>query len=410
MPLCSLEEALEDLSSGKLIIVVDDENRENEGDLFLFAEHATPAAVNFMVTHARGLVCVPMSGERLEELRIPLLRSRNSNSSQPTAFTTSVDYKPGTSTGVSAYDRSATIRALIDPDSQPGDFIHPGHLFPLRANPGGVLRRPGHTEAMIDLCRRAGAYPAGVICEIMNPDGTMSRLPELEKFAARHDLKIFSIAQLIAHRRMNESLVTRVAEANLPTQYGIARIIGYNSTIDSGEHAALVVGEWQPGDEVLVRVHSECLTGDAFGSLKCDCGEQLDMAIRMMFEDGCGALIYLRQEGRGIGLHNKIRAYALQDHGLDTIEANVALGFQPDERKYDLAVQIMHDLNINRARLVTNNPHKMAGISGLGVEVTDRVSLTVPTNELNEGYMRTKREHMGHLISPLQASPPDATD
>lgn len=407
MPLCSLDEALEDLSSGKFVIVVDDESRENEGDLFLFAEHATPAAINFMVTHARGLVCVPMLEERLEALRIPLLRSRNSNSSQPTAFTTSVDYKIGTSTGVSAFDRSATIRALIDPESRPEEFIHPGHLFPLRASPGGVLRRPGHTEAIVDLSQSAGAYPAGVICEIMNQDGTMARMPQLEKFAAGHDLKIFSIAQLIAHRRMSETLVSRVAEANLPTQYGIARIIGYNSTIDSGEHAALVVGDWQPGDDVLVRVHSECLTGDAFGSLKCDCGEQLDMAIRMMFEHGTGALIYLRQEGRGIGLHNKIRAYALQDHGMDTIEANVALGFQPDERKYDLAVQIMRDLDINRARLVTNNPHKMAGISGLGVEITDRVSLTVAPNELNEGYMRTKREHMGHLISRIPPSPTD---
>ena len=408
MPLCSLEEALEDLSSGKFVIVVDDESRENEGDLFLFAEHATPDSINFMVTHARGLVCVPMLEERLEELRIPLLRSRNSPSSQPTAFTTSVDYKVGTSTGISAHDRSATIQALIDPETRPEDFIHPGHLFPLRANAGGVLRRPGHTEAIVDLSQYAGAYPAGVICEIMNTDGTMARMPELEKFAHKHDLKIFSIAQLIAHRRMNETLVFRVAEANLPTRHGVARIIGYNSTIDSGEHAALVVGNWQPGDDVLVRVHSECLTGDAFGSLKCDCGEQLDMAIRMMFENGSGALIYLRQEGRGIGLHNKIRAYALQDVGMDTIEANVALGFQPDERKYDLAVQIMRDLDITRARLVTNNPHKMAGISGLGVEITDRVSITVAPNELNEGYMRTKREHMGHLITPVRSSPPDA--
>ena len=407
MSLCSLQEALEDLSSGKLVIVVDDENRENEGDLFLFAEHASPEAVNFMVTHARGLVCISMIGERLDELDIPLLRSRNSLSPQPTAFTTSVDYKPGTSTGVSAYDRSATIHALINPDSQPGDFIHPGHLFPLRSSPGGVLARPGHTEAVVDLCRQAGAYPAGVICEIMNADGTMARMPELEQFAAAHGLKIFSISQLIAHRRMNESLISRVAEANLPTRYGVARIIGYRSAIDSGEHAALVVGDWKAGDDVLVRVHSECLTGDAFGSLKCDCGEQLDLAIRMIFENGSGALIYLRQEGRGIGLHNKIKAYALQDDGMDTIEANVALGFQPDERKYDLAVQIMRDLDITHARLVTNNPHKMAGISGLGVQVTERVSLTVPPNESNEGYMRIKRENMGHLLSPIQPSPPD---
>ena len=409
MPLCSLGEALEELTSGRFVIVVDDEGRENEGDLFLLAQHATPDAINFMVTNARGLVCVPLRGERLDELGIPLLRSKHSPSSQPTAFTTSVDYKHGTSTGISAHDRAATIRALIDPDTQPQDFIHPGHMFPLRANPGGVLRRPGHTEAIIDLCEQAGAYPAGVICEIMNPDGTMARMPDLEEFAQQHDLKIFSIAQLIAHRRMNETLVSRVAEANLPTRYGIARIVGYGSVIDSGEHAALIVGDWSPDDTVLVRVHSECLTGDAFGSLKCDCGEQLDMALRMIFENGSGALIYLRQEGRGIGLHNKIRAYALQDDGMDTIEANVALGFQPDERKYDLAVQIMKDLGINRVQLVTNNPHKMAGISGLGVEVAGRVSLTVPPNDSNQQYMRTKREHMGHLLSPTQSGPPGAS-
>ena len=399
MPLCSLDEALEDLSSGKFVIVVDDEGRENEGDLFYFADRMTPEAITFMVTHARGLVCVAMQGDRLDELEIPNLRSRNSNSSQPTAFTRSVDYKPGTTTGISAHDRSATIRALVDPKSQPTDFIQPGHMFPLRAHPGGVLIRQGHTEAVVDMASLAGAYPAGVVCEIMNEDGTMSRLPDLEIFAAKHDIKIFSIAQLIAHRCSTETLITRVAEANLPTKYGAARIIGYRSAIDTGEHAALVVGEWQAGDEVLVRVHSECLTGDAFGSLKCDCGEQLDMAIRMIFENGAGALVYLRQEGRGIGLHNKIKAYALQDDGLDTIEANVALGFQPDERKYDLAVQIMRDLEISRARLVTNNPHKMAGISGLGMQVTDRIGLTVPPNESNQDYLRTKRDSMGHLLS-----------
>ena len=258
------------------------------------------------------------------------------------------------------------------------------------------------------MCREAGAYPAGVVCEIMNADGTMARMPELEAFGAEHGIKIFSIAQLVAHRRITETLIARVAEANLPTRYGAARIIGYRSSIDSGEHAALVVGEWQEGDEVLVRIHSECLTGDAFGSLKCDCGEQLDLAIQMIFQKGAGALVYLRQEGRGIGLHNKIKAYALQDQGLDTIEANVALGFQPDERKYDLAVQIMRDLRISRARLVTNNPHKMAGISGLGVQVTDRVGLAVPPNESNAHYMRIKRDSMGHLLAQMRPSPPDA--
>lgn len=407
MPLCSLEEAIEDLSSGKFVIVVDDEGRENEGDLFLFAEKVTPQAIAFMVTHARGLVCVPMEGERLDALQIPSLSSRNSPSEQPTAFTTSVDYKWGTSTGISAHDRAATIRALVDSKSQPADFVHPGHMFPLRASAGGILTRPGHTEAVVDLCKEAGAYPAGIVCEIMNEDGSMARLPDLEKFGAKHGIKIFSIAQLVAHRRINERLICRVAEANLPTRHGMARIVGYRSLIDSGEHAALTVGEWQDGDEVLVRVHSECLTGDAFGSLKCDCGEQLDRAIQMIFENGAGALVYLRQEGRGIGLHNKIRAYALQDQGMDTIEANVALGFQPDERKYDLAVQIMRDLGISRACLVTNNPHKMAGISGLGVQVTSRVSLAVLPNESNEDYLRIKRDSMGHLLLPMEARPPE---
>ena len=409
MPLCSLDEAIEDLSAGKFVIVVDDEGRENEGDLFLFAEKVTPQAVAFMVTYARGLVCVPMEGERLDALQIPSLSSRNAPSEQPTAFTTSVDYKWGTSTGISAHDRAATILALVDAKSQPADFVHPGHMFPLRASPGGILTRPGHTEAVVDLCKAAGAYPAGIVCEIMNEDGSMARLPDLEKFGAKHGIKIFSIAQLVAHRRINEKLIYRVAEANLPTKHGMARIVGYRSLIDSGEHAALTVGDWQDGDEVLVRVHSECLTGDAFGSLKCDCGEQLDRAIQMIFENGSGALVYLRQEGRGIGLHNKIRAYALQDQGMDTIEANVALGFQPDERKYDLAVQIMRDLNISRACLVTNNPHKMAGISGLGVRVTNRVSLAVPPNESNEDYLRIKRDSMGHLLLPIpmEARPPE---
>ncbi|CAI8038582.1 Riboflavin biosynthesis protein RibBA [Geodia barretti] len=409
MQLASIEQGLQDLKAGKFLIVVDDEDRENEGDVVMPAEFITPEAVNFMVTHARGQLCMPMTADRLAELDIPMLPSRHSDSPFPTAFTMPVDYAIDTTTGISAQDRAATIQALIDPDARPEDFIQPGHLFPLRYQTGGVLVRPGHTEAIVDLCRLAGLYPAGVVCEIMKDDGTMARLPDLEQFAATHDLKIFSIAQLIAHRRISESLISRVAEANLPTKYGVARIIGYRSSIDSGEHAALVVGDWKAGDEVLVRVHSECLTGDAFGSLKCDCGDQLDLAIRMIFEHGRGALVYLRQEGRGIGLHNKIKAYSLQDQGLDTIEANVALGFQPDERKYDLAVQIMRDLDITHARLVTNNPHKMAGISGLGIQVTDRVSLAVPPNETNEEYMRTKRDSMGHLLSSLQASPPNVS-
>ncbi|CAI8038581.1 Riboflavin biosynthesis protein RibBA [Geodia barretti] len=409
MQLASIEQGLQDLKAGKFLIVVDDEDRENEGDVVMPAEFITPEAVNFMVTHARGQLCMPMTADRLAELDIPMLPSRHSDSPFPTAFTMPVDYAIDTTTGISAQDRAATIQALIDPDARPEDFIQPGHLFPLRYQTGGVLVRPGHTEAIVDLCRLAGLYPAGVVCEIMKDDGTMARLPDLITMAAEHRLNILSIADLIAHRRISESLISRVAEANLPTKYGVARIIGYRSSIDSGEHAALVVGDWKAGDEVLVRVHSECLTGDAFGSLKCDCGDQLDLAIRMIFEHGRGALVYLRQEGRGIGLHNKIKAYSLQDQGLDTIEANVALGFQPDERKYDLAVQIMRDLDITHARLVTNNPHKMAGISGLGIQVTDRVSLAVPPNETNEEYMRTKRDSMGHLLSSLQASPPNVS-
>ncbi|CAI8010801.1 Riboflavin biosynthesis protein RibBA [Geodia barretti] len=309
MQLASIEQGLADLKAGKFLIVVDDEDRENEGDLVMPAECVTADAVNFMVTHARGQLCMPMTSERLAELEIPMLPSRNTDAAMPTAFTMPVDYAINTSTGISAHDRALTVQALIDPASSPGDFIQPGHMFPLRADPGGVLSRPGHTEAIIDLAELAGVFPGGVVCEIMNADGSMARMPDLELFAAKHDLKIFSIAQLIAHRRITETLITRVAEANLPTKYGVARIIGYRGSIDEGEHAALVVGEWKNGDEVMVRVHSECLTGDAFGSLKCDCGEQLDMAMRMIFENGSGALVYLRQEGRGIGLHNKIKAF-----------------------------------------------------------------------------------------------------
>ncbi|CAI8010802.1 Riboflavin biosynthesis protein RibBA [Geodia barretti] len=309
MQLASIEQGLADLKAGKFLIVVDDEDRENEGDLVMPAECVTADAVNFMVTHARGQLCMPMTSERLAELEIPMLPSRNTDAAMPTAFTMPVDYAINTSTGISAHDRALTVQALIDPASSPGDFIQPGHLFPLRYQPGGVLVRPGHTEAIIDLCRLAGMYPAGVVCEVMKDDGTMARLPDLMELAQEHSLNILTIADLIEHRRQFEAVAQEQLPANLPTKYGVARIIGYRGSIDEGEHAALVVGEWKNGDEVMVRVHSECLTGDAFGSLKCDCGEQLDMAMRMIFENGSGALVYLRQEGRGIGLHNKIKAF-----------------------------------------------------------------------------------------------------
>lgn len=398
MPLCSLEEALDDLKAGKLLIVVDDENRENEGDLVMPAETVTPEAINFIVKYARGLLCMPIIGERLDELQMPLMISQNAGRKDQTAFTVSVDYKVGTTTGISAYDRSETVRAMIDPSSQPDDFTRPGHLFPLRYHPGGVLARPGHTEAIVDLCNLAGMYPAGIVCEMMNEDGSMSRLPELEEFAVKHDLKILSIAQIIAHRRHSERLIERVAETRLPTRYGEFKAIGYRSYFDQGEHIALTKGEWKPDDPVMVRIHSECLTGDVFGSLRCDCGEQVELALKKLSEEGTGVLLYMRQEGRGIGLHNKIKAYSLQDHGLDTIEANRTLGFDADMRHYEAGAQMLLDLGITRLRLVTNNPRKMVGLSGFGLEIEDRIPLEVEANSENRKYLITKKQRLGHLL------------
>ena len=398
MPLCSLEEALDELKAGKLLIVVDDEQRENEGDLVMAAEMVTPEAVNFIVTHARGLLCMPMLGERLDELQMPLMVSQNGANNNHTAFTVSVDYKKNTTTGISAPDRAASIRAMVDPTVRPEDFTKPGHLFPLRYHPGGVLARAGHTEAVVDLCNLAGMYPAGIVCEIMDEDGTMSRLPSLEEFAREHDLKILSIAQIIAHRRRHERLIERVAEARLPTRHGKFKAIAYKSFVDQGEHIALSMGEWEPDEPVLVRIHSECLTGDVFGSIRCDCGEQIELALDIIAKEGTGVFLYMRQEGRGIGLHNKIKAYSLQDTGLDTIEANQTLGFEPDLRHYGVGAQILQDLGISRLRLLTNNPRKVAGLSGFDLEIVDRVPVEASVNDENRRYMTTKKARMGHIL------------
>ena len=398
MPLCSVEEALEDLKAGKFVIVVDDEQRENEGDLVMAAEKMTPDAVNFIVTHARGLMCMPLIGERLDELDVPLMISDNAFLKHQTAFTVSVDYKKGTTTGISAADRAATVLAMIDPKSRPDEFTRPGHLFPLRYHPGGVLARAGHTEAIVDLCTLAGMYPAGVVCEIMSDDGTMSRMPDLEVFAQRHNLKILSIAQIIAHRHRHENLIERVAEARLPTKFGEFKAIAYRSSVDPGEHIALTIGEWQPEEAILVRIHSECLTGDVFGSLRCDCGEQIEMSLTTLGQAGKGVFLYMRQEGRGIGLHNKIKAYSLQDNGLDTVEANRTLGFEPDLRHYGIGAQILRDLGVNKLRLLTNNPRKVVGLSGFDLEIVERVPVEASVNDENRAYLRTKRARMGHIL------------
>ena len=398
MPLCSIEEALEDIKAGKLLIVVDDERRENEGDLVMPAEMVTAESVNFMVSHARGLLCMPVAGERLDQLHMPLMVSQNSTNKQQTAFTVSVDYNKGTTTGISASDRAATIRAMIDPKAKPDQFTRPGHLFPLRYHPGGVLVRAGHTEATVDLCTLAGMYPAGVVCEIMNEDGTMARMLELETFAESHGLKILSISQIIAHRRRHERLIERVAEARLPTKNGEFTAIAYRSTVDVDEHIALTIGDWSADQPVLVRIHSECLTGDVFGSLRCDCGEQIDMALKILGQEGSGIFLYMRQEGRGIGLHNKIKAYSLQDNGLDTVDANTTLGFEPDLRHYGIGAQILQDLGVTKIRLLTNNPRKVVGLSGFELEIVERIPVEASVTDANRSYLRTKRARMGHIL------------
>jgi len=400
MPLSTVEQAIEEIRQGRFVIIVDDEGRENEGDIIMAAEKVTPDAINFMARYGRGLICMPVLGERLDELQIPMMSSRNTERHK-TAFAVAVDYRHGTTTGISAHDRAATVRAIVDPGSRPEDFSQPGHLFPLRYQEGGVLVRAGHTEAVVDLARLAGFYPAGVLCEVMNEDGSMARLPQLEEFARNHGLRIVSIAQIIAYRRQHERLIERVAEARLPTRYGEFTVVAYRSIVDPDEHLALVMGEIGPEEPVLVRVHSECTTGDVFGSLRCDCGQQLDMAMKAIAQEGKGVFLYMRQEGRGIGLHNKIKAYALQDGGLDTVEANESLGFPPDLRHYGVGAQILVELGVRKLRLLTNNPKKVVGLEAYGLEIVERLPIqTVPTRE-NEGYLEAKRIKLGHLIEPL---------
>lgn len=398
MGLATVAEAITDYRAGRFVIIVDDENRENEGDLAIASQWITPDAVNFMAIHGRGLICVALPGERLDQLEIPLMVQDNT-SKLGTAFCVSVEAGEETTTGISARDRAATIRKLIDPVAKPSDFVRPGHTFPLRARDGGVLVRAGQTEASVDLARLAGLYPSGVICEIMNLDGTMARRPQLDEIARRFDLRIVSVAQLIEYRRQREKLVRRLSEATLPTDHGDFRAIAYEDVINHDQHVALVVGEPSGDAPVLVRMHSECLTGDVFGSRRCDCGEQLARAMALIAAEGRGVIVYLRgQEGRGIGLHNKFLAYQLQDLGLDTVEANEKLGFPPDLRHYGIGAQILVDLGVKRMRLLTNNLQKVAALEGYGIEEVERIPLVVEPNEYNQRYLDTKRAKMGHLI------------
>ena len=397
MALVSVEEAIKDFQDGKMVIIVDDEDRENEGDLAVAAEKVTPEIINFMATHGRGLICAPIIGQRLEQLKLPIMVDDNT-SRNTTAFTVSIDVRKGATTGISAFDRSATIQAMIDPMSEPEDLARPGHIFPLRYQEGGVLVRAGQTEGSVDLSKLAGLYPAAVICEVMADDGTMARMPQLETFTERFGIKIVSVAQIIAYRRLHETMVERVAEARLPTRYGEFTAVAYKSTVDAAEHLALVKGDVDSEEPHLVRVHSECLTGDVFGSQRCDCGAQIDLALQRIAEEGRGVFLYMRQEGRGIGLHNKIKAYALQDSGLDTVEANVQLGFSPDLRHYGIGAQILSDLGIRNMRLLTNNPKKVIGLESYGIKLVERVSIIVPPNAENEQYMQTKHDKLGHLL------------
>ena len=399
--LASVEAALEEIRAGRMVILVDDADRENEGDLCIAAEKVTPEAINFMATHGRGLVCLSMTESQLEKLNLSLMVPEwENNSGFGTAFTVSIEAREGVTTGISAADRAHTIHTAIAPDARPNDVVRPGHVFPLRARRGGVLRRAGQTEGSVDLARLAGLVPAGVICEIMREDGEMARMPDLVDFGKRHGIRVVTIADLIHYRLRKEKLVRRAADSVMPTRTGGEfRCIVYENDIDHIDHMALVKGEWGPDDSVLVRVHSECLTGDALGSMRCDCGEQLNAALSMIEEDGRGVLLYMRQEGRGIGLKNKIRAYGLQDQeGLDTVQANERLGFPPDLRDYGVGAQILADLGVRRMRILTNNPGKRAGIEGYGLRIEDRVPLEIQPNDKNRDYLRTKKEKLGHVL------------
>jgi len=393
----SIEDAIKDIRDGKMVILVDDEDRENEGDLTMAAEKVTPEAINFMAKYGRGLICLSMSPEKIDQLQLPQMSDRNT-ASFGTAFTVSIEAKKGVSTGISAADRATTILTAVHPECNPEDLARPGHVFPLRAQKGGVLKRAGQTEGSVDLARLAGLTPAGVICEIMNDDGTMARVPELSEFAEKHKMKMVTIKALIEYRMKRESFVRRAAEVRLPTEYGEFTAIAYENDLDDYNHLALIKGEITPEDDVLVRVHSECLTGDVLHSLRCDCGDQLHKAMEIVEQDGKGVILYMRQEGRGIGLVNKLRAYELQDKGMDTVEANIQLGFKADLRDYGIGAQILVDLGIRKMRLLTNNPRKIVGLEGYGLQVVQRVPMEIPAHETNIRYLKTKKKKMGHLL------------